>query len=144
MECWDSSQLLEHTAGVTAIRNRFILPTTSLTVAFEGSGSTSNSTRTLVEREYERTDNCLADAIQSLMIGIFGATNEGELFHQNFGWWPTCTRFLEIDSLCVTWDFIHQLRALLIGNVKDWRVNIHVYNPLKGEVSPAGDVEAAV
>ena len=87
------------------------------------------------EREYEKTDCCLADAIQSLMIAIFGTTNEGVLFHQNFDWWPTCTRFLEIDSQCVTWDFIHQLRALLIGDFKDWRVNIHVYNPLKGERS---------
>lgn len=56
------------------------------------------------EREYENTDRCLADAIQSLMVEIFGATNDGVLFHQNFDWWPTCTRFLEIDSLCVVAD----------------------------------------
>jgi hypothetical protein len=87
------------------------------------------------EREYESKDSRLADAIQSLMVEIFGETNEGVLFHQNFDWWPTCTRFLEIDSLCVTWDFINRLRKLLIGDVKDWRVNIHVYDPLEGKES---------
>lgn len=87
------------------------------------------------ETKYEKTDSCLADAIQSLLVEIFGTANEGVLFHQNFDWWPTCTRFLEIDSLCVTWNLIHRLRALLIGDVSDWRINIHVYNPLGGEGS---------
>ncbi len=87
------------------------------------------------ESKYEKTDTRLADAIQSLLVEMFGAKNEGVLFHQNFDWWPTCTRFLEIDSLCVTWDFIHRLRSLLIGEVDDWRINIHVYNPLSGSGS---------
>ena len=87
------------------------------------------------EREYESVDSRLAESIQSLMVELFGKTNEGVLFHQNFDWWPTCTRFLDIDSLCVTWDFIDRLRSLLIGEVRNWRVNIHVYNPLQGEGS---------
>ena len=89
----------------------------------------------LEERQYEIKDSQLAEAIQSLMVEMFGETNEGILFHQNLDWWPTCTRFIEIDSLCITWGFIDRLRELLIGDVKNWRVNIHVYNPLEGEAS---------
>ena len=85
------------------------------------------------EIEYANTDSRLAVAIQSLMVEIFGATNEGVLFHQNYDWWPTCTRFLEVDSLCITWNFINRLCALLTGDVKDWRINVHVYNPLDSE-----------
>lgn len=91
------------------------------------------------EAAYERLDDGLAQQLQSLLIDLLGKSNDGILYHQILDWWPTRTRFLEIDSVCVTWGFIDRLQSLLVGHVEDWRINIRVYTPLHSDSSqPVG------
>lgn len=59
--------------------------------------------------------DCFLDCMQADVrsLKVFAGIHEmSELFHQNFDWWPTCRRFLGIDSLCVTWGIINRRRKL--------------------------------
>lgn len=78
------------------------------------------------KKAYERLDSKLAELIQGLMMSELGQNNEGFLFHQNWDWWPTRTRFLYLDPLVIQWKLIDKLRLLLVGEHSDWRVNVHV------------------
>ena len=85
------------------------------------------------ETAYEQLDSRIANELQSLMADSFGESNDGVLYHQNFDWWPTKTRFLYLDSLCITWDLIHRIQSLLTGAAEDWRINVHISTPLDGD-----------
>ena len=87
------------------------------------------------EADYEKLDQELATQINTLLADLFGTQNDGKLYHQNLDWWPTCTRFLELDSVCITWQLIQRLQSLLADPFSDWRVNIHVYTPFDSDDS---------
>ena len=78
------------------------------------------------EKRYERLDTLLATQIQELMMVEFGKDKDGILYHQNWDWWPTCTRFLYIDPAIVRWETIDKLRSLLVDELMTWRFNIHI------------------
>ena len=78
------------------------------------------------EKGYERLDTLLATQIQEWMKVEFGKDKDGILYHQNWDWWPTCTRFLYIDPAIVRWETIDKLRSLLVDELVTWRINIHI------------------
>jgi hypothetical protein len=82
------------------------------------------------EKAYERLDSLLASKIQELLIANFGQDNDGILYHQNWDWWPTCTRFLYIDPLILRWRLIDQLRSFLVCELASWRINVHVISEM--------------
>lgn len=84
---------------------------------------------------YERLDDGLANQLQSLFVEMYGEDNDGILYHQNWDWWPTRTRFIWLDAVCVTWQLLDHLQSLLTGDVEDWRINIHVHSPLDADDS---------
>lgn len=84
----------------------------------------------IAEKSYERLDSKLANQIQELMISHFGKDKDGIIYHQNWDWWPTCTRFLYLDPLVVRWQLIDGLRSLLVGELVSWRVNVHVMSDM--------------
>ena len=87
------------------------------------------------EAAYEKLDDQLANHLNTMLAELFGKENDGKLYHQNLDWWPTCTRFLELDSVCITWQLIQRMQSLLADSFSDWRVNIHVYTPLDSDDS---------
>lgn len=82
------------------------------------------------ERAYEKLDSLLANKIQELLIANFGKDNDGILYHQNWDWWPTCTRFLYIDPSILRWRLIDQLRSFLVCELSSWRINVHVMSDM--------------
>jgi hypothetical protein len=87
------------------------------------------------EKAYERLDSILANQIQELMMSDFGKDKDGIIYHQNWDWWPTCTRFLYLDPLVVRWKLVDQLRSLLVGELASWRVNVHVVSDMSADHS---------
>jgi hypothetical protein len=85
---------------------------------------------------YERTDDGIARQLQALLAEMFGEQNDGILYHQNWDWWPTRTRFIWFDAVCVSWQLLDRMQSLLVGDVEDWRINIHVHSPLDSDKSP--------
>ena len=82
------------------------------------------------ETAYEYLDSQIAERIDIALRDLCGADGDGSLYHQNYDWWPTRTRFLELDSSAISWKLLTNLQSLLTGDVDDWRMNIHVYRPL--------------
>lgn len=87
------------------------------------------------ERAYEQLDQHVADHLDAVLRDVVGADNCEVLYHQNYDWWPTRTRFLELDAACLSWNLVTQLQSTLTGVAEDWRINIHVYRPLDGTPS---------
>jgi len=87
------------------------------------------------ERAYEQLDQQLASRLDIVLREVVGADKCEVLYHQNYDWWPTRTRFIELDTNCLSWNLVTQLQSTLIGDAEDWRINIHVYRPLDGTPS---------
>jgi hypothetical protein len=88
------------------------------------------------EAAYERVDRHLAKNIDHVLAAVFGAENVDILYHQIYDWWPTKTRFIELDQSCLSWPFIESVQSILSGEHSDWVVNVQVYKPLSEVGSP--------
>lgn len=83
------------------------------------------------EAAYEALHEGLEEQLSATLAARFGKRKRDVLYHQIGDWWPTRTVFLELDSQCVTWAMIDDLRALLVGEVEDFRFN--VFSPLASD-----------
>ena len=72
------------------------------------------------EAAYEKLDSQVAERIDDALRDLFGVDGNGTLFHQNYDWWPTRTRFLELDTAAMSWGLLTNLQSKLTGDVEDW------------------------
>jgi hypothetical protein len=82
------------------------------------------------EKAYVAIDCGLIKQMRQTLADLFGANMNGVLYHQNEDWWPTKTRFLELDASALTIELVNRLQKLLDGPSADWRINVHAYCPL--------------
>jgi hypothetical protein len=90
------------------------------------------------EKAYVAIDSGLVEQMRHTLADLFGANMNGVLYHQNEDWWPTKTRFLELDASALTIELVNRLQKLLDGPAADWRINVHAYCPLSSNPAVYG------
>lgn len=84
---------------------------------------------------YEQKDRVLAEKLDFVLGSKLGLPNRDILYHQIYDWWPTQTRFVEIDSSSMSIELIQSVQCLLADEYRNWAVNFQIYQPLESPES---------
>lgn len=53
-------------------------------------------------------------------------------------WWPSQCRYMDVSTRVLSHEFLEQLRALLTGEYKNWRIQVRVYQNMMNGGSDLG------
>jgi len=90
------------------------------------------------ELEYQEADAKLAEKIQAVAQASCGSQNSEELIHTNWDWYPTKTRYLELDEKVFSQALVQSLIQLLEDAYADWRIYLNVYKSLSKDAQDFG------
>ena len=79
------------------------------------------------EAEYEKRDAELRKRIVAVADRLFEPSFSEKYLEIGWDWWPNHTRYLEASIESFSQDFLDGLRALLVDEYKDWRIQVVVY-----------------
>jgi hypothetical protein len=79
------------------------------------------------EAEYEQRDSELRKRIVRVVDGLFEPGFSEKHLDIGWDWWPNHTRYLDASIDSFSQGFLDGLRALLVDEYKDWRIQVVVY-----------------